>query len=497
MKKKFEYYSDFLSEAVKFNKNFSGDIDKSDVEIVLLSNISEESYTVPAVKKECKKKGVPFHVIDVNTSSLTSTKNGGLILADKDNSIEIDSDKTVILTRRGIVRNTHTRDIVERLEDANFFVVNTLDAVMNCENKWTTAKILDANNIPTPRTALINGEESIEGAVKKIGGKFPLILKMLSGSHGIGVSVIESEASLKSVLQTLWKVDPNIETLVQEKINSEYDLRIHVLTRKFNSPKPEDTDSVVLGFMKRNKIDKDFRTNVSLGGKAEKVKITTEQEQIAIDAAKAVGCNWAGVDIIVDKKTGKNYVLEVNSSPGTQGLKDATGVDVVKTIIDYLIDKTNWIRSRRVIGFREVITIPGLGDFVSKFDTGNGSMSCSITYDDINIADDKKSVKWTLGGKKFKHDVVGISNAEVGNDVQERVIIELDIIFGGKTYKSVPVSLVDRKEKSTKFLANRKFMERMGVSISPYKTFMVSNFEGDYSPRDAKGNNHMGIKFKK
>lgn len=83
------------------------------------------------------------------------------------------------------------------------------------------------------------------------------------------------------------------------------------------------------------------------------------------------------------------------------------------------------------------------------------------------------------------------------NDVQERVIIELDIIFGGKTYKSVPVSLVDRKEKSTKFLANRKFMERMGVSISPYKTFMVSNFEGDYSPRDAKGNNHMGIKFKK
>lgn len=496
MKKKFDYFSDFISEAVKFNKDISKDSDINKVEIVLLSNISEESYTVPAVKKECKKKGVPFHAIDINTATLTPTKNGGMILADKDNSINIDSDYTVILTRRGIVRNTHTRDLVERLEDANFFVVNTLQAVMNCENKWTTAKILEANNIPTPKTALINGEESIEGAVKKIGGKFPVILKMLSGSHGIGVSVIESDASLKSVLQTLWKVDSNIETLIQEKINSEYDLRIHVLTRKFNSPKPEDTDSVVLGFMRRNKIDKDFRTNVSLGGKAEKVEITPEQEKIAIEAAKAVGCNWAGVDIIVDKKTGKNYVLEVNSSPGTQGLKDATGIDVVKTIIAYLVDKTNWIRSRRIIGFREVVTIPGLGDFVSKFDTGNGSLSCSVTYDEINIADDKKSVKWSLGGKKFKNEIVGISNAEVGNDVHERPIIELDIVFAGKLYKNVPVSLVDRKEKSTKFLANRKFMERIGASVSPYKTFVVTSFEGEYSPREAKGNNHMGINFK-
>jgi ribosomal protein S6--L-glutamate ligase len=496
MKNKFNYYDEFVNEAINTVKKTNAS-KKQKAEIVLLSNVSEESYTVPAVKKECDSRGIPFYVIDINTATLTILKNGGLLLADKENSVKIDSDYTAILTRRGIVRNTRTRDLVERLEDLNFFVVNTLQSTLNCENKWVTAKILENSGIQTPRTALINGEDSIDGAVKKIGGKFPVILKMLSGSHGIGVSVIESEASLKSVLQTLWKVDADIETLIQEKIDSDYDLRIHVLTRKFNSPKPSEDDSVVLGFMRRNKIDKDFRTNVSLGGKAEKVKITPEQSQMAIDAARAVGCNWAGVDIIVDKKSKQNYVLEVNSSPGTQGLKDATGIDVVKNIIDYFTDKSNWIRSRKVIGFREVVQVPGIGEFVAKFDTGNGAISCSMTYDKMEVSDNKKTVEWSINGKHFTSKVVGISNAEVGPNVHERPIIEMDVVFLGKRYKNVLVSLVDRTDKSTKFLVNRKFMEILGVSINPYKTFTCSSFDGEYNPREAKGNNHMGIKFEK
>jgi hypothetical protein len=71
----------------------------------------------------------------------------------------------------------------------------------------------------------------------------------------------------------------------------------------------------------------------------------------------------------------------------------------------------------------------------------------------------------------------------------------LDVAFGGKTYKAVAVSLVDRKEKSTKFLANRKFMERLGCSVSPYKTFVVTSFDGEYRAGEAKGDNHAGIKF--
>ena len=244
MKNRLAYFDEFvLNEAAK--------VPKSKVKLVLLSNISEESYTVPAVEAECKKRGIKFRVIDINTSRLVKDPSGdGFIITDKTKKpFKIDSEDTAILTRRGIVRSTFTRDLVLQLEEANFFVVNTLDSVTACENKYVTSKILMDAGIPVPKMAMVDSEESIDGAVKQIGGQFPVVLKLLSGSQGIGVSIIDSLASLKSVLQTLWKVDPNIETLIQEKIDSEYELRIHVLTKRFNSPTPEETDSILLGYM--------------------------------------------------------------------------------------------------------------------------------------------------------------------------------------------------------------------------------------------------------
>lgn len=482
-------YEQFIREASE---------NKDDVKIVLLSNISNESKTVPAIEAECKKRGIPLAIINIDEAKLHRGNDGETFtISDTKTKMKINSDNTAILTRRGVVKSTYTRDIVEQLEASNFFVVNTLESILACENKYVTSKILMEAGIPVPKMALIENEDYMEDAVKEVGGKFPLVLKMLSGSHGIGVSIVDSMESLKSVIQTIWKANGNVELLIQEKIESDYDLRVHVLTRRFNSPSPSDTDSIILGYMRRNRIDKDFRTNFSLGGTVEKTKVTPEQEELSIASAKAVGCNWCGVDIIVDKKTGKNYVLEVNSSPGTEGLKKATGVNVVGDVIDFIEDKQNWIRSRKSIGFRETITIPGIGDIVAKFDTGNGSLSCSLTYDKKKISQDEKTVEWELGGKKFKNKIVGWANTEVGEKVHNRPIIEIDVVFAGKTYKDVHVSLVDRKNKSTKFLANRKFMERIGCSVNPFKTFMLTAFDEDYSPIDAKGDNHKGIKFEK
>jgi ribosomal protein S6--L-glutamate ligase len=491
-----KYFSDFqLNEAKETKKP-----KKDKIKVVLISNISEESYTVPSMEKEFTKRGIPFRVVDINSCTLTVMNDGtgNLMIGDKQGKpFKINSDDTAILTRRGVVRSTYTRDIISKLEDHNFFVVNTLSSILACENKFTTSKILMDAGIPTPKMSIIENDEGIDAAVKEVGGQFPVVLKMLSGSHGIGVSIIESLASLKSVLQTFWKIDPKIEILIQEKIDSEYDLRIHVLTKRFNSPTPSDTDSVLLGYMRRNRVKKDFRTNYSLGGTVEKTKVTPEQEKISIEAAKAVGCNWCGVDLIVDKKTGKNYVLEVNSSPGTQGLKKATGIDVVGDIVDFISDKANWIRSRRNIGFREILQVAGVGQMVSKFDTGNGSLSCSMTYDEMEIDGKAKIVKWKIGGMEFENKILGYANPEVGDTVHERPIIGLDVIFAGKTYKDVHVSLVDRKDKSTKFLVNRKFMERIGCSVSPMKTFVVTSAPEGYSPVDSKGKPHSGIVFEK
>ena len=495
MKREILYFSEFvaLNEAKSTPK-------KPKVKVIMLSNLSEESYTIPAIEAECKKRGIDCRAIDINTINITPDKKMkyDFYISDSKNNKKpfgISVDDTAILTRRGVVSSTFTRDVVTQLEDNGFFVVNTMDSIMACENKYVTSKLLLDAGIPVPKMAIIENEDKIEQGVKAVGSKFPVVIKLLSGSHGIGVSIVDSYASLRSVLQTIWKLDKSIEILIQEKIDSEYDLRIHVLSKRFNAPVPEETDSVLLGFMRRNRVKKDFRTNYSLGGTVEKTKVSKEQEQIAIDAAKAIGCNWCGVDIIVDKKTGKNYVLEVNSSPGTQGLKKATGIDVVSDIVDFVSDKANWSRSKKVVGFREVVHVPGIGDIVAKFDTGNGSLSSSMTYDKAVLSKDEKSVDWELGGKKFTSKVIDFATAEVGDQKLRRPIIELDIQFAGKTYKDVYISLVDRKEKSTKFLVNRKFMERMGCAVSPTKTFIVTSFDGEYAAGEAKGVAHGGIKF--
>jgi len=482
-------YDGFVNEAQEI---------QSDLKIIVLSNVSSKSYTIPALEKELKKRKITFRVIDINTCKLKQVKDnsGNFTISDiKNKPFTINSEDTAILTRRGVIRNTVTQGIVSKLEENNFFVVNTLDSILACENKYTTSKILLDAGVPIPKMALIENDEMIDAAVKEIGGGFPLVLKLLSGSHGIGVSIIDSPESLKSVLQTLWKVDDSIEVMVQEKIDADYDLRIHVLTKKFNAPSPTETDSVILGAMQRNKVEKDFRTNYSLGGTVEKVKITPEQEEIAINAARAIGCNWCGVDIIVDKKTGENYVLEVNSSPGTQGLKKATGIDVVADIIDFIQDKENWVKSRMVVGFREVVFVPKVGEMVATFDTGNGSIGCAMTYDAIKIDADKKFVSWEIGKKKFKNEIIGYSNPRVGSETQKRIMIELDIEFAGKLYTNVEVYLVKRVDRSTPFLVNRTFMERIGCLVNPSKTFMVTTAPDDYVVDDAVGDPHGGIEF--
>jgi RimK family alpha-L-glutamate ligase len=484
----FKYFDQFSINEAKSTK--------PNVKVVLLSNFNEESYSaqdMEAVFKGRVKKYIP---IDVSKMYLIDKNNGTFMIGDDETKSIIDPEDTVILTRRGVVKSTFTRDIVNQLEDNYFFVMNNLESVMDCENKYLTAKILKEYDIPTPRTALVENESHIEPGLKQIGGKFPIVMKTLSGSQGIGVSIIDSMGSLKSVLQTIWKLNSKTEVIFQEKIESDHDLRIHVLTKRFNPPKPEDDDSVLLGYMRRNRVNKkDFRTNHSLGGTVEKTKLTDDQKMIAMKAARALGCNWCGVDIIVDKKTGKNYVLEVNASPGTHGLKKATGVDVLKDVADFILDKSNWIRGRRTIGFRETVYIDGIGDIVGKFDTGNGAFASALTYEKMKISDDKKTVKWELGGKKFEHKIVDWSNAEVGDHIHERPVILMDITFRGRIYKKVHIALHDRTNKSTKFLANRDFMSRLGVSVNPSKAFIVSDAPEGYGAYEAKSDPHGGIDF--
>jgi hypothetical protein len=289
------------------------------------------------------------------------------------------------------------------------------------------------------------------------------------------------------IYQTIKKLNPTSEILVQEKIEADYDLRIHVIVENSRTSK----DYRVLGVMKRLRIEGDFRTNYSLGGKTENVIISPEIEEIAIEAAKATGCLWCGVDIIIDKFTQKPYVLEVNASPGTEGIESTTGINVTEKIVGFLTNKRNWIKPKKNSGFREVFKIKEIGKFVGKLDTGNGSKSCSMHADEIE--EDGTELKWQIGGKSYRAPIVGYSNAEVGDTIQKRPIVELNIYFKGNLYKGIKFSMVDRSNKSTPLLLNRDFMSDAGIIVDPSEDFIMTKKIKGYTPLDCKEDIYKGI----
>jgi RimK family alpha-L-glutamate ligase len=476
---------DFLS--------FINESKTENTKIIVLTGNVEGSKTSDSFLKECKKRSIKCHIVDVNDVVLEKVYNGHIIKTGKE-KILIDPSSTVIVPRRGVLENSFTKQILLTLEQGRYFTVNTLESMEVCENKFTTSRILEENGLPVPKSALVPNEESLDKALKEVGGKFPIVMKLLSGTQGIGVSIVDSYASLKSVYQTIRKLDPANEILVQEKINSNYDLRIQVIIKKFNPLKQDKDNAIILGSMKRSAVKKDFRTNYSLGGSVKKYNISKELSEIAIKAATAVGCHWCGVDIMIDSETKKPYILEVNSSPGTEGISKAIGKPIVDDVIDYIVDKNNWTQSNMEIGYLETISIPKIGEVIAKFDTGNGAKSCTIHADEVKEKNGR--VYWKIGNKKFSHKLAGYSDAEVGRDKHRRPMIETDIVFNGIKIPNVLVSPDDRTAKSTPFLVNRAFMKRIGLIVNPDKAFVATkNPEYDYSVGKAKGNPYAGISF--
>jgi len=455
---------------------------------------SENSYA-PTVKKiMAKSSAMNFKCVVINTSQgeIEKTETGSFYVRNKGSQkkYEIDTKSTIILARRSSINSTAAVKFFEKLEALGFVSVNSLKSVMLCEDKLDTVQKLQEKKIPTPKTALISSEEDVDSSVAKIGGKFPVIVKLLSGTKGIGVFQADSQESLVSTLQTIWKLSPDTELIVQEKIDADYDLRIHVLGTKNEST---GSNYTVIAAMKRIKIEKDFRTNVSLGGKAEAVQISPEIEHIAIEAARATGCSWCGVDIIIEKSTSLPYVLEVNASPGTDGIEKATGLDVTSIVLDFILDKKNWNYPRKIAGFREIFDVKGVGKFVGKLDTGNGAMACSL-HADYSV-EEGEFINWTIGGKSFSSRIIDYSHAEVGDQTEKRPVVLMDVEFNGMIYKKVKFSLVDRTYKSTPMLINRTFMEEAGLIVDSSKTFLLSKEPIDYSPFKAKGDSTAGIEL--
>ena len=450
-------FKDYLSEE-KEEKKF--------LRLLIVTDEPEEAktfHTADRLKEECDKLNYPYYLFKL-TGGYTTFTDGIRRFHNKDDKkgFEVGA-MTVSVIRGSITRKDSWLDFVSILERANATLVNPRTTINICADKYRTALRLADYGLTQPKTKLINDPEKSNEQVADADIKFPLIMKTLRGSKGVGVLFIDSEKGLDSIVQLVNKQDEDADLLIQEYIKTDYDVRAHVLGGK------------VLASMKRPVIEGDFRSNVSQGSEPENIKLTELEIEETLKAAKAVGGYWTAVDFIPSKNREKEppYFLEVNSSPGTEGIEKATGMNIAKEVITHFADGENRYTVPTECGYKEILTIKPFGDLVSKFDTGNSGMPV-IHADKFKINGNK--ITWTLLNKTITSDIVRKEEISVGGlrDYEEtRYVVKLDVSFAGGFYKDVEFTIDDREDR-TPILLDRAFMKRLNVMVNPQRKYVIT-----------------------
>ena len=226
-----------------------------------------------------------------------------------------------IIPRIGASRTFYGTAVVRQFEVMGVFATNESQAISRSRDKLRSLQILAREGVGLPVTGFAHATQDIDGLIETVGGA-PLVIKLLEGTQGIGVVLAETYQAAKSVIEAFRGLDANI--LVQEYIKEAKgsDIRCFVIGGK------------VIASMKRQGAEGEFRSNLHRGGKATVVKLTPEERSTAIRAAKAMGLRVAGVDLL--RSNHGPVVMEVNSSPGLEGIEKVTGSDVAGKIIEYI-----------------------------------------------------------------------------------------------------------------------------------------------------------------
>ena len=439
--------------------------DKYRILVVSASLDKDRMYhTAERFTVEAKKMGHEVYVCKVEGAIITFENNVYKIFnSDDEEGFEINKD-TVAIVRGSIRFKKSYLDILSRLEKIGVCMVNNRETVEISADKYRTYIKLQDFGLTQPKTVLIPNEDTWKDALKSLASKLPIIIKTLEGSKGVGVLFIESERQIESLIQLLYSQNENVDLLIQEYIKTDNDIRVIVLGGK------------VIASMKREVVEGDFRSNVSQGAKVEEYSLTELEVEQCLLAAKAVDGSWTAVDFIPSKNPKKipPHILEVNHSPGTEGIEEATGKNIVKEIINFYSNSDNRYPVAFEVGYFEIVNIKPFGDVVAKFDTGNGASASTIHADKLDVKG--KKVTWTYEGKTIKSKIQRVVKVDVGglNDYsEERYSVLLDFEFAGSLYKNVEFLLDDREDRSP-ILLNRKLMLQMNVMFNPRRKYIVT-----------------------
>lgn len=272
-------------------------------------------YSTRRIVEEAQKLGHDIEQVDHTKCSVKLGSRTPQIYYQGEN---ITNKFNIIIPRIGSKVTKHGAAIVKQFEMNGVFSTARSLSITRARNKVRTLQIMARKGIPIPETLFSINPDDIEEQIELLGGA-PVIIKLQEGTQGLGVILAETKKSAKSIIDTFYKMDTSI--LIQkyiEESNGE-DIRIFVVGTK------------VVASMKRSSEAGEFRSNVHRGGSTEMIQPTNKELQIALNATKYLGLGVAGVDLIRSEKG--PLLIEVNASPGLQGIEAATGVNIAREII--------------------------------------------------------------------------------------------------------------------------------------------------------------------
>lgn len=226
-----------------------------------------------------------------------------------------------VIPRIGASATFYGTAVVRQFEMMKIFTAVESQALVRSRDKLRSLQLMARAKLGMPKTAFASNSGDIDNLINQVGGA-PVVIKLLEGTQGIGVILAETHKVAKSVIEGFLSLDANI--LVQEFIKEAggADIRAFVV------------DGQVVGAMKRQGAEGEFRSNLHRGGKATVLTLSPEEKATAIKAAKTLGLSIAGVDMLQSNRG--PLVMEVNSSPGLEGIEGATKVDIAGKIIEYV-----------------------------------------------------------------------------------------------------------------------------------------------------------------
>ncbi len=279
-----------------------------------------DSYTSNRFKEEAGKMNIGIKLVAPEEFDLIVTKEGEKSILYNGKQVNLPD---CLIPRIGTV-TYYSLAIIRHFERLGVFILNSSQSMETSKDKLASLQLLASNNMPIPKTMLAKFPINISVVEKEF--RYPLVLKTITGSQGKGVFLLESRNKLNDIA-TLMEIskDPKINLILQEFISSSKgkDIRVIVIGGR------------TIGAMLRKAKGKNFKANYSAGGQVSPFDLNPTIEWLAVESARLMGLDIAGVDILFDKNN--NYrICEINSYPGFEGFEKATGLNVPNEIFNYI-----------------------------------------------------------------------------------------------------------------------------------------------------------------